>query len=408
MNWRLKHKSILTLALGLAGALWQPSSKLWAQIALTEQQAIEQIRQNHPSVRSAQWRVQEKALLEGAAKVWEPTEFYHNITADPDYGMFGTTAFGFNQSLPARRLTEAQRFYYQRQKAMAEAHLGATQQQLLKSVRELYQHLSYIQSKAQLYRRLDSLYQTVAVVARRRYETGEASLAETLALEDKAAQIRLALETTDHEIAFDYIVLGQLLGLAEPVTPVVQPFERMSFSIGDTVLVENSAHSRYFKAAISVVEAEQTALQARRAPVFGGGLSVQFMPNGLVYPGWQVQMRLPLATGHLKSLSEAAGANLLATQAQYQTELLRQRSEMAHLLHEQEKYEIQLDYYEKHGKALADELLRNAVLNYRAGTSSFVEFAQAAEQAIQIELNYLENVFGLNMTIIELRLLTGR
>ncbi len=408
MNQHLKHRYILMWALGLACTCWPSYAGLWAQTTLTEQQALERIIQYHPSAYSAQWQVQEKALLAGAAKVWEPTEFYHNIAADPDYGMFGTTAFGFNQSLPVQRLTEAQRLYYQRQKAMAEANLGATQQQLLKSVRELYQHLSYIQSKAKLYRHLDSLYQTVAIVARRRHETGEASLAEKLALEDKAAQIRLALETTDHEIAFDYIVLGQLLGLAGPVAPVVQPFERMWFSISDTVLVENSAHSRYFKAAIGVAEAEQSTLQAKRAPAFGGGLSVQFMPNGLVYPGWQVQMRLPLAAGHLKSLGEAAGANLLATQAHYQAELLRQRNEMAHLLHEQEKYEIQLDYYEKRGKALADELLRSALLNYRAGASNFVEFAQAAEQAIQIELNYLENLFGLNMTIIELRLLTGR
>jgi len=37
-----------------------------------------------------------------------------------------------------------------------------------------------------------------------------------------------------------------------------------------------------------------------------------------------------------------------------------------------------------------------------------VELTQTAEQAALIEINYLENLFGLNMTVIELRALTGK
>lgn len=378
------------------------------QIVLTEQQAVEIALQNHPSVKAALIQVQEKTILKGAAKVWEPAEFFHNIAADPDYGMFGATAFGLSQAFPGRKTTVANRLYADRQRTLAEAGLNLTKQQLAKSVRELYLHLGFIGSEAALYRRLDSLYQEVAAVADKRYAAGEVALAEKLALQDKAAQMRLALETTGHEIEFDRVVLRQLLGLSEPVSPVLQPFERMSFSLADTALVGNSAQSLFNRASVGVAESEQAIIQAARAPTFAGGLFVQALPNGIVQPGWQLALRVPLAAKGLRAGEEASGLRVQSAGASYQAELLRQRNDMAHLLHEQEKYEILLGYYQARGKTLAEELLRSAALNYRSGEISFVELTQVAEQATHIELGYLENLFGLNLTVIELKTLTGQ
>lgn len=385
-----------------------PVALLKGQPALSEQQAVEMILQNHPAVRAATLGVQQQALFKGAAKQWEPAEIFHNIAADPDYGMFGTTAFGINQAFPARKMTRANRMYYERMQSLAEAGLGLTRQQLIKSVRELYQHLGFIQSEAALYRRLDSLYQIVAAVADSRFRVGEIAQMEQLAIRDKAAQMRMELETTGHEIEFDRVVLGQLLGLAGKVMPVIEPFQRMTFSLSDTALVENSAQSVLNKTAIGVAESHLAQVQAKRAPSFAGGLFAQYLPTGAVYPGWQLGLRIPLAAKGLRAEQEATALGIQAANANYHAELLRQRTEMAHLLHEQEKYEIRLNYYEVQGRALAGELLRTALANYSAGEIGFIELTQLAEQAFAIELDYLENLFGLNMTVIELRALTGR
>ncbi|MFZ4427388.1 MAG: hypothetical protein ACOYOO_09535, partial [Saprospiraceae bacterium] len=213
----------------------------FGQVSLTEEEAVRKVLENHPAMQSASLKVRGQALMEGTARQWEPADIFHNIAADPDYGMFGTTAFGVSQAFPGKKMTMASRSYYERQRALAEAGLNVTRQQLDKSVRELYLHLEFIEQEAALYRSLDSMYRSVARVAADRFAAGEAALAEKLALEDKAAKMRMALETTGHEIEFDRVVLQQLLGLKEPVQPVLQPFERMSFTIGDTALVENSA-----------------------------------------------------------------------------------------------------------------------------------------------------------------------
>jgi cobalt-zinc-cadmium resistance protein CzcA len=381
---------------------------LFGQVALTEEEAVRMVLQSHPSMQSAALKVRGQSIMSGTARQWEPAEIFHNIAADPDYGMFGTTAFGVSQAFPGKKMTSANRAYYERQRALAEAGLNVTRQQLDKSVRELYLHLEFIEQEATLYRRLDSMYRAVALVAADRYAAGEAALAEKLALEDKAAKMRMALETTGHEIEFDRVVLQQLLGLKEPVQPVLQAFERLSFTIGDTALVENSAFSRYSLAEVSVAASQEEIIRAKRAPTFSGGLLVQYMPNGLVLPGWQMGLRLPIGTKTLRAAQEAAAVQVQVAGADYSAELLRQRNELAHLLHEQEKYDIQIRYYEERGKALGTELLRSASLNYLNGEISFVELTQTAEQAALIEINYLENLFGLNMTVIELRALTGK
>ena len=76
--------------------------------------------------------------------------------------------------------------------------------------------------------------------------------------------------------------------------------------------------------------------------------------------------------------------------------------------HEQEKYLILLEYYNADGKVLAAELLRTGELNYSQGELSYADFVQLLEQAAGIELQHLENLLGLNQTIIELESLTGQ
>ena len=59
------------------------------------------------------------------------------------------------------------------------------------------------------------------------------------------------------------------------------------------------------------------------------------------------------------------------------------------------------------GQALAKELLRNAALNYRLGEIDYTTLSQQVEQAIGIELSQLENLYGLSLTVVELKFIAG-
>ncbi len=380
---------------------------LQAQQELSESEAIALILKQHPAAKAAALRVQEQQILQGTARTLEPTQIFHNISADPDLGLFGTTVLGISQNLPAGRMVKATRSYFQQKEQQAGALQALTQQQLIRQVRDLYQHLSYLADKAVLYERLDSIYGNFTHIAETRYRLNEVALAEKLTLQDKAAQIRLMRETIGHEIAFDRVVLAQLLGLPEPVKAVTGPFRKMSFSLSDTAQITQAALARVSGSQIALAEAQKSIEQARLKPSTSIGLLGQYLGNGSVYPGWQASIHLPIAQKGYRKAIEAAALQVQVAQNEHENLLLEQRTMLAHLLHEQEKFEILLQYYETQGRQLAEELLRSGIANYRAGEMDYVALAQLLEQAIGIELEYLENTYQLNQTTIEIRALVG-
>lgn len=381
---------------------------LSAQVSLTEQQAIDLALKNHPAMAATSHQIRQQEVLKNAGPTWEPSQLFHNVTADPDLGLLGTSTFGVAQSFPSGKMTRANSDLHASRQAQAEARQGMTKQEIVKQVRQIYHHLSYLDGKAALNNRLDSVWQRVARAADVRHRAGEVSLSEKLAAQDKAAQIRLEARTVQHEIEFDRIVLGQILGLGEPVQPIVEPLHEGGFSIADTSLLRSSSMAKYGQAAIQVARSEQEATQAKFSPTYSAGVYGQILGNGDVYPGWQLGLNLPLFKKSLRAQSEAAEVGIAAANAEFRSALLAQQNELGHLLHEQEKYQIMLEYYSVQGRQLAAELLRTGSLNYTQGETSFADFVQLMEQAAGIEMQHLENLLGLNQAIIELEALTGQ
>ncbi len=379
-----------------------------AQISLTERQAIELALKSHPAIEAAGHSVRQQEFLKNAGAAWEPSHLFHNIAADPELGMFGVSSIGIQQNFPSGKRTRANQHLHANRQAQAEAQQSIIRQGVVKQVREIYHHLSYLDGRTALYHRLDSVYQRVAQAAAIRYQAGDISLAEKLALQNKAAQIRLDASTVSHEIEFDRIVLGHILGLGEPVLPIVERLHEGGFSLADTSLLRTSALAKFGRSAVEVARSEQELAEAQYSPTASAGLFGQYLGNGNIYPGWQVGLSVPLFRKSLQAQAQAAQANVYAAGAAYHQTLLQQQTELGHLLHEQEKYQILLKYYASEGRALAAELLRMSELNYLHGEIGYADFAQLLEQAENIELQYLENLLGLNQTIIELEALTGQ
>jgi len=394
-------KTAALFVLGLC-APWS----LFSQKTISEADALRIVGETHPAIQAANANIRSAEILRSeAARAWEPAEIYHNITADPDWGMFGTSALGMNQAFPSPRITRAQRGVYGQHRAVYEAERNLTGHQLRREVREIFQHLSYLEEKRARLIVLDSLFQQTARIAESRYKNGETALDERLAARNEAIRIRLELETIGHERAFDQQVLGQLLGLNEPLIPVVEPFQRRVFGLADTARVRGGVYAQLdsTKAAFAGALTEQE--KARRGPVFTAGLNAQYMANGLFYPGYAVGVRLPLAQKSLRARADAAGMQAESARAKFEATVRSQQMELSHLLHEVEKYEILLRYFESEGNALALELRRTAFRRYEAGETDFLEFVQYTDRALRLEMEYIENLNLLNRTFLEIEML---
>jgi cobalt-zinc-cadmium resistance protein CzcA len=378
------------------------------QIVLTEAEAIDRVLKTHPAVEVARQEVRAQEILKNSGITWEASQIFHNVTADPDLGLFGTTAVGLQQSFPSVKASRAIRNYHGSMEGQASASLGVVRQEVVKQVREIYQHLSYLEGRRVLLQRLDSVYQRVQRGADVRHEAGDISMAEKLAITDRAAGVRLEMATVEHEIQFDGVVLRQLLGLDQQVQPLAPPLYERSFSLADSTLIDGSARAALSRARVEVARAGQEVARSQLAPTTFAGITGQYLANGAIYPGWQLGLSVPLFRKSLKGHVQAMEAGVAAAEAGHRQILLQQQTAMGHLLHEYEKYKLRLDYYDGEGKNLASLLIKSGELNFSAGEISYSDFALLMEQATGIEMGYLENLLGLNQTIIALEALVGQ
>ncbi|MDO8367369.1 MAG: CusA/CzcA family heavy metal efflux RND transporter [Saprospiraceae bacterium] len=379
-----------------------------AQTALTEQQAIEILEKNHPALQAAGLRVTQQQTLSGAVKIWEPGQIFNNIAADPDLGMFGTTSLGVSQTFPSGKATRANRALNAQNIRQSQAGLQLTRRELILQVRENFQHIGYLQSRITLLARLDSVYQNFNAVADARYRTGDASQAEKLAVQDRAAQIRLQIETARREIISDQFALGQLLGLGQSVLAITEPLKVTGFSLDDSVRVMNSAYALYAQSAIGLAEAQKKVQQAALAPTFSAGLFGQYLGNGDIYPGWQLGLNVPLFKKAQQKQVQAAGIGVQVAQSEYQNALLAQQTRLTASIFEFQKFESLTAYYDQQGRTVASELLRSGALNYQQGEIGYFEYVLNLDQALQIESQYLENLLQRNLTVIEIQYLTNQ
>jgi cobalt-zinc-cadmium resistance protein CzcA len=398
--------TVTTVLLVLAFFVFENSTH--AQTALTEQQAIEMLEKNHPAMQAAGLRVKQQQTLTGASKIWQPAQIFNSIAADPDLGMFGTTSLGLSQTFPSRKATRANRQFSEQSVRQSLAGLQLTRQQLVRQVRETYQHIGHLQSRITLLAKLDSVYQNFNAVADARYRTGDASQAEKLAVQDKAAQIRLQIEAARSEIASDQFALGQLLGVGQPVQAIVQPLSATGFSLADSVRVAATAYSAYAQSAVGIAEAQRTVQKSALAPTFSAGFFGQYLGNGAVYPGWQLGLNVPLFKNAQQKQVQAAGIGIQAAQSEYQNTLLAQQTRLTASIFEFQKFESLTAYYDRQGKMVASELLRSGALNYQQGEIGYFEYVLNLDQALQIESQYLENLLQRNMAVIEIQFLTNQ
>lgn len=76
------------------------------------------------------------------------------------------------------------------------------------------------------------------------------------------------------------------------------------------------------------------------------------------------------------------------------------------LLAELKKYRKAIEYYEQTGEELASGILANAQMAYREGEIDYLQYIHLLENARNIEINYLRNLWEYNMTVLEANYLT--
>jgi cobalt-zinc-cadmium resistance protein CzcA len=85
---------------------------------------------------------------------------------------------------------------------------------------------------------------------------------------------------------------------------------------------------------------------------------------------------------------------------------VRLENRQADLLLRLNKYDQMLAYYEEEGENLSREIFNTAKYSFENGEINFFQYLQSIENALEILIDYMENLNQYNQTAIELKYLT--
>jgi len=124
------------------------------------------------------------------------------------------------------------------------------------------------------------------------------------------------------------------------------------------------------------------------------------------YQGFEVGIGVPLFFSEQRAKAKAKHFAMEATVNLQSSYIRKYENRVAELISGLGKYRDAIYYYESSGKELASELVRSAQMSYAAGEIDFFRLALSLDRAVEIEMNYLQNLHLYNEMVLDINYLT--
>lgn len=235
--------------------------------------------------------------------------------------------------------------------------------------------------------RADSLYADFKEVAQKRYELKDISLLEYQTAMSYRQQISLSLHEARRDMDKAHIDLSQWL--SADTMFMATDVDTTVYHIDYSHLESHPMH-RLMEQRALLSDANIKELRSRMAPKLFVEAGLQKIGPRSGYYAWQLGVSIPMSFGAHKSTMKAA--RIASQQVQAENENLERQHRARHLklLADLNKYRQSLDYYIHTALPLAKEQQRIALISYRARSIGYLDFIQAADNALKTEMSHVE------------------
>jgi cobalt-zinc-cadmium resistance protein CzcA len=361
--------------------------------------------QNNEGIKASALQVEQSDALINSAFSFDKTEvYYHFDENNLAFNDQPLRVFGIQQnfSFPTVYFSEKKR--NEANSTLALNAYDIKEKGMKRQVTTAYYNYQISREKEDTYKQLDSLYTNFSNIATRRFELGETNYLEKITAASKQKQIHLAYAHVQKEVALAYRSLLKVIQVDEAITISREPSLKVSMR---TLEIGKSPEISFYESRIALLEAERRFEKQKLLPdislnYFQGSNS---QLNGNLY-GYQFGLKIPLLFGGQSSRIKAAKiAEDIATaeSSEYEIQLMAKLDALqVNLTLLQEA----LDYYEKEGNMLSEEILKTADGSFRNGEIDFYQYIQSIESAYDIKLGHLDKLKEYNQTIIAINYIT--
>lgn len=386
---------------------------------MTLQQCFQLADRQNLALQSGRKAVEKAQVMQGTAWDLDKTEiaFSQNpaSSGDTDNGLT------FSQSIEFPTVYTARRNQLKAETQAEKSRLNVTSQQLRLEIASAYYAMLYQTHRLQILQQQDSIIQRYCDVAAKRYKAGEARQLEFLSADRMRNDNRLEMTKVKNEAENLQTALMALLNTTMPVVPAADNLVISQRSPMNAAFnYQQTADAQYQKDLISALDQEVKCAKTGYAPSLSLALRSQLLIDSWDpyhinrqrftegnFFGFEVTVGVPLFYGATKAKVKAAQKDrevaLLAMQ-QEQREKERDYKQGYNRLQNAIK---RMEYYSGENMAKAKDIERLSTLEYENGEISYVEYASALQEAIDMRLKQAEVVNEYNEAVLALMALNN-
>lgn len=386
---------------------------------MTLQQCFQLADRQNLALQTGRKAVEKAQVMQGTAWDLDKTEiaFSQNpaSSGDTDNGLT------FSQSIEFPTVYTARRGQLKAETQAEKSRLNVTSQQLRLEIANVYYAMLYQTHRLQILLQQDSVIQRYCDVAAKRYRAGEARQLEFLSADRMRNDNRLEMTKVKNEAENLQTALMALLNTTTPVVPAADNLViSQSSPMNAAFNYQQTADAQYQKDLISALDKEVKCAKTGYAPSLSLALRSQLLIDSWDpyhinrqrftegnFFGFEVTVGVPLFYGATKAKVKAAQKDrevaLLAMQ-QEQREKERDYKQGYNRLQNAIK---RMEYYSGENMAKAKDIERLSTLEYENGEISYVEYASALQEAIDMRLKLAEVVNEYNEAVLALMALNN-
>ena len=372
---------------------------------ITVEEAVAIAFENNPTIKAANLEIEKQEDLKKSAFDLDKTSVKYARgqlnNSEVDYEWKVSQNFKFPTVYGTQSKLQKERI------ALSEASLVLKKNALERDVKAVYMKLWFAKSRLILIEELEKEFQNFALIAEKRFESGETNLIEKMSAEGKREEIRLLRSEASVDVENLRKQLQLLLNVETAVAISDSELQKASF-IGVEELGVESPILKLQEQIITVSENEHKLEKAKFLPDLSAEYFNQQIEGVKNFTGFQVGIKVPLFFWSQKGKTQAAKKNSEIAQMNYEQTKLNINAVLQSHLQDYEKHNASVLYYETKGLQLADKLFSSANKAYKEGEVGYVEYIATLEQAIQIKRDYLEKLNLFNQTVNEINYLTGK
>lgn len=386
---------------------------------MTLQQCFQLADRQNIALQSGRKAVEKAQVMQGTAWDLDKTEiaFSQNpaSSGDTDNGLT------FSQSIEFPTVYTARRNQLKAETQAEKSRLNVTSQQLRLEIANVYYAMLYQTHRLQILLQQDSVIQRYCDVAGKRYKAGEARQLEFLSADRMRNDNRLEMTKVKNEAENLQTALMALLNTTTPVVPAADNLViPQSSPMNAAFNYQQTADAQYQKDLISALDQEVKCAKTGYAPSLSLALRSQLLIDSWDpyhinrqrftegnFFGFEVTVGVPLFYGATKAKVKAAQKDREVAQLAMQQEQREKERDYKQGYNRLQNAIKRMEYYSGENMAKAKDIERLSTLEYENGEISYVEYASALQEAIDMRLKQAEVVNEYNEAVLALMALNN-